>query len=245
MTRLSPSRRRDTSAQTTSTPSPLESRSPTTPAKPRRADRAPGGRARAARAEVGSSACSTRTRYVVVRAQHGAVRRVALAQCLQLDARLHRAVPAVQLQLDGGVVALVAGGGGQRRRRGAEHDPSARRPPLVSVKQACCPSSPIAANVADLRGRHEQRGLGVAVTERAQALQLLRQLEPERAAGHEGVDPLLRHEVVRDEHRGGMATIARRKASIRDASISNPAAARWPPKRVRCSEQAARPACRS
>ena len=106
----SPWRRRDTSAQTTSTPSPLESRSPATPAKPSprrsRSSRQGSPPSAPGRPRGGQLALDALPEGFVL-AQRRAVCGLALAEGAQLHAGLHGAVPAVELEPDGGVLRFA------------------------------------------------------------------------------------------------------------------------------------------
>ena len=82
--------------------------------------------------------------------------------------------------------------------------------------------------VADER-RDQEANAGVSHAERAQAAQLHGDVVPEALASDDSVDPSVRMSSVPSRASLACAAKASRKASILSASISRPAAARWPP----------------
>ena len=87
-------------------------------------------------------------------------------------------------------------------------------------------------------------GCGLPHAERAQPLELLGQLEAERAAGHDGVHPLAAGSGPPGDSAaaGVRGQRAPERLQRRRRRSSTPAAIRWPPKRVRCAAQASSPA---
>ena len=174
--------------------------------------------------------------------------RAAGAERAQDEPRLDRAVPRVALEPDRDVVRLAA-----RRRASARcvvrNATAAARapPPVTSVKRACWPL--LAHRRARSRPGPPARAASarVAGAERREPLELLGEVEPERAAGHDGVDALDRHQVVRRERarRRGRPS-ARRNGSTASAAMLE---ARPPSGGRRsgrgASAHAASPACRS
>ena len=100
--------------------------------------------------------------------------------------------------------------------------------------------------VGELAAGDKQVDAGVAEPERREPLQLPAETERQRRAGDDRVDRASPGELVvgQDARRRRRRTPprARRRCPGR---IERPAAARWPPKRSRWPEHAARPACRS
>ena len=172
--------------------------------------------------------------------------RLGRAERAQDHARLHHSVPAVALEPEGDVVGPVGRRGERPRRRAEGHAARLRAARGHEREARVLLVLPHAGHALEARRGHEQGRLRVAHPERAEPLELVGEVEPEVAAGHDGVDALHRDQVVRataPRPRGRRARGGR--APRRRPSSSTPAAIRWPPKRVRCSEQAASPAWRS
>ena len=119
----------------------------------------------------------------------------------QHEPRLDGAVVAVELQPHDGVDRLAR----RRRQRAAatERDAARARAAGREAERDVAPL-PHRPRVVEQRARDEQRRLRVADPERREPLELLGEPDVERVAGHDGVDALDRHEVVRREHRGGV-----------------------------------------
>ena len=197
-----------------------------------------GGARRAARAsssQKGSSSPST--------SQLARLRR---AERAQDHARLHHSVPAVLLQAQGDVVRLLGRRRERPRRRAERHAAGLRAAGGHEREARVLLLLPHAGHALEARGGHEQGRLRVAHAERAQQLEVLGELETEVAARARSRPPA-RPGSGRPARapRAAWAASARRNGSTASASSSTPAAMRWPPKRTRCSEQAARPAWRS
>ena len=128
----------------------------------------------------------------------------------------------------------------------AEGDRGAAVAALLADAEAEVLSLADRARPGRLDARDEQRRLGVAEPERRQTVELLREVERQRACRHDRVDrrERARGRRRRAPRRRGARTLPRTRSSCSSA-IVRPAAARWPPKRSRCSAQAARPPWRS
>ena len=147
---------------------------------------------------------------------------------------------------------------GRRRRRGpsarsrSSCDPwpnaiavPASRPCWRTRKRRCFPSPTVAGATGCVR-RHEQRDVGVAEAERREPVELLGKAEREVLGRDDGVDDRDRVEILLVEMSRPRARRTPPRTPRRaPGSIESPAAARWPPKRSRCSEQAASAPCRS
>ena len=197
-------RRRGTSATTTSTRSPLESRSPATPAKPspRRSSTSPAGASwmstggwRSAASSRSQNEPSSPSALSSPSAGGQSARRSTRGSTAPFQRFASRRTAAWCGSRAPGVSAVCVV---------PNETPRARAVPVTSVKRACWRSSPIAGHVLEPRRRHEQGRLRVAGSERAQQVDLLRQLEAERAPGHHGVDALHRHQVGGAEARAGV-----------------------------------------
>ena len=127
--------------------------------------------------------------------------RAAGLRLAQDQPRRDGAVPAVDLQAHGGVGGLV--GRDRQRRAVAEGTQRERAPPALSVKRTWRPS-PSARGSVSVRGRDEQRDRRVALPERGELLELLGEVERQRVALGDRVDPDLGHEVLGREHLVGV-----------------------------------------
>ena len=190
-----------------------ESRSPATPAKPSpRLSRSSAG---GARASSGRAVLARRRARRSSASQKGRpppaprTRLARAAERAQDHARLHHPVPAVALEPERDVVgssaaapASAAAASGTPRRASARPRRSTR------VKRACWPSSPMPARARAARRARAASGCGLPIPNGREPLELLGEVEPEVAAGHDGVHALDRDQVVGRERRrrvGGQA----------------------------------------
>ena len=182
-----PARRRETSAIATSTDSPLEKRSPATPAKPsqRRSSgagperRSSGGAAPAsARSQKDRSSPSTRN-------SPGRV-----GQSARSTTR-GSTMPFQRLLSRRKAMSWLSACAGARSGRRAEGHPARAGPAGGDQREAgVLTPLPHGRDPAEARRRNKQRGLWVAHAEGAKALDLLGQVEPEQASWHHRVHPL-------------------------------------------------------
>ena len=161
-------------------------------------------------------------------------RRARGAGVAQHEPRLDRAVPAVDLEADGGVDGLVAGRRAACRRRRTRRSASARRR-RASVKRdvAALPHRP---RVGQLRGRDEQRdGAGCPCRTARAARAPRRAASVSASPGHDGVDPRTRARGPRASapRRRARRSAARKRVDLGARRSCRPAAARWPPWRSR------------
>ena len=165
----------------------------------------------------------------------GASRRVELAQH---DPRLDRAVPVVDLQPHRDVDRVVLADPEARAAKG-----DAERPVGAAVEaEARVLALPHRPHVAHPGRGDKQPHPGVAHPERRKPAQLLGEVEPEAGTADHRVDPLGPLQVLGPEHLGRMG--GKRLAEgveVPRLAAPSPAAARCPPKRTRCSEQASKP----
>ncbi len=207
--------RREASAQTPSTPAPLETSSatatsgepaPATTVRSRpRVDfvHPPWTKARHVGVGPARSRSGPTTRLRRTRRRGGALalsapppsKRVELAQD---DARLDRAVPVVDLEPDRGVDLLVLA---DAEAGAAEGDADRAVGAAVEAEARVLALLPHRPHVADPGRRHHQPHAGIAHPERRQLLQLLGQLEAEADAADDRVDPLRAQQVLGTEDR--------------------------------------------
>ena len=153
--------------------------------------------------------------------------RAARLRLAEHEPRRDRAVPAVDLQADGGVGGLA--GLDRERAARAERD-AARAGAAGAERERDVAALAERARVGQARGRDEQRHRRVAGAERRELLELLGQVERQRVALRHRVDAHLRHRGPRaSSTSAACARNASRNASTSARAIVSPAAARWPP----------------
>ena len=162
------------------------------------------------------------------------------------ELRRDRAVPGVLLEAEGDVVVPDAAAAVELRRRGRRRSRSRRvRGGRATRKRRCLPSPTVVRSLSS-QPADEQVTPGLpspnGASRRSSAQRPSVSAAPGTIASTDGDRPQIVVGEVRVGVRGeGVA----RASSTFSGRIERPAAARWPPKRSRCSEQAARPACRS
>ena len=136
------------------------------------------------------------------------------AERAQHHPRLDRPVPAVALEARRPRPAGWAPAAASERWERRKATPRARAPPLDQREARVLALLAHGGHVLDARGGHQQARRGVAGAERAQPLQLLGQVQRQRAAGHDRVDALGRRQVRRapaPRRRGRPARRGRRR----------------------------------